>query len=155
MDEAQLQLDGFLAKFSPEVEALAQGLLEKMRRRVPGATIMVYDNYNALAIGFGSSHKVSRAVLSLAVYPRWVNLFFLHAAALPDPQGRLRGTGSKVRHVRVLTVEALDDPAIDALIGAAMAASEPPFDPGAEARLIVKSISARHRPRRPADASVS
>ena len=149
MADAQRQLDSFLAKFSPEVEALARELLAKMRRRLPGATIMVYDNYNALAIGFGPSDKVSRAVLSLAVYPRWVNLFFLHAAGLRDPEGLLKGEGSKVRHIRLTSSEAIDEPAIEALIAQAVARADPPFDPDAPGRLLIKSVLANQRARRP------
>jgi hypothetical protein len=152
MAEAQHQLDGFLAKFSPEVEALAHALLAKMRRRLPGATMMVYDNYNALAIGFGPSDKVSRAVLSLAVYPRWVNLFFLHAAGLSDPQALLKGEGNKVRHIRLTSPEAIDEPAVEALIAQAVARADPPFDLGAPDRLLIKAVSPNQRARRPAAA---
>jgi hypothetical protein len=150
MDQAQAQLDTFLAKFTPEVDALAHRLMARMRARIPGATIMVYDNYNALAIGFGPSDKVSKAVLSLAVFPRWVTLCFLFGAGLPDPHGLLKGAGSRVRHIRLHDEAALEDPRVDALIAEALERSEPPFDPAAEQRLIVKSISARQRPRRPA-----
>jgi hypothetical protein len=150
MDDAQGQLDGFIDKFTPEVAALARALLERMRARVPGATILVFDNYNALAIGFAPSSKSSQAILSLAVYPRWVNLFFLQGAALPDPHDLLKGEGSRVRHVRLQEAEAFDDPRIDALIGAALARAEPPIDPAAQERLLIKSALAKQRPRRPA-----
>jgi hypothetical protein len=146
--DTEAQLDGFIDKFAPETAALARALLARMRTRLPGATIMVYDNYNALAIGFGASDKVSRAVLSLAVYPRWVNLFFLHAAGLPDPHGLLKGGGSKVRHIRLFRPDAIDEPAVDALIAQAVEHSEPPFDPEGKERLIVRSVSARQRARR-------
>jgi hypothetical protein len=149
MDDAQSQLDAFLAKFTPEVDSLAHDLIARMRARLPGAAIIVYDNYNALAIGFGPSEKASHAILSLAVFPRWVTLCFLQGAGLPDPHGLLRGAGSRVRHVRLHDPAALDDPKIEALIEAAVARSEPPLDPAAEQRLVIKSISAKQRPRRP------
>jgi hypothetical protein len=149
MDDAQSQLDGFLAKFTPEVDSLAHALVARMRARLPGAAIIVYDNYNALAIGFGPTEKPSHAVLSLAVFPRWVTLCFLQGAGLPDPSGILRGDGSRVRHVRLHDSEALDDPPIEALIAEAVSRSEPPFDPAAGQRLVIKSISAKQRPRRP------
>ncbi|MFL6843515.1 MAG: hypothetical protein ACJ8ER_01375 [Allosphingosinicella sp.] len=148
MGDAQAQLDGFLAKFSPEVEAQAHDLVARMRARLPGATIMVYDNYNALAIGFGASGKVSRAVLSLAVFPRWVTLCFLFGAGLPDPHGLLSGKGSQVRHIRLADPALLDDPRVQALIDEAVARSEPPFDPAAKQELVIKSVSAKQRPRR-------
>jgi hypothetical protein len=150
MDDAQEQLDGFLDKFTPEVAASARADLAAMRARLPGATIIVYDNYNALAIGFGPSDKAGQAVLSLAVFPRWVTLCFLQGVGLPDPEGRLKGDGSRVRHIRLAGPETLADPYVDRLIAEAAARAEPPFDPAAEQRLIVKSISAKQRPRRPA-----
>jgi hypothetical protein len=150
MEDAQAQLDGFLDKFTPEVAASARANLAAMRVRLPGATILVYDNYNALAIGFGPSEKAGKAILSLAVFPRWVTLCFLQGASLPDPEGRLKGDGSRVRHIRLAGPETLADPYVDALISAALARAQPPIDPAAEQRLVIKSVSAKQRPRRPA-----
>jgi len=111
---------------------------------------MVYDNYNALAIGFGPNDKAGRAILSLAVMPRWVTLCFLYGVSLPDPHKLLNGSGSRVRHVRLHSAEAFDDPRIQDLIAAALDGCEPPIDPTREQQLIIKSISAKQRPRRPA-----
>ena len=149
--DAQSQLDSFIDKFTPEVAALTRDLLDRMKRRVPGATIMVYDNYNALAIGFGPSDKAGQAVLSLAVMPRWVTVCFLYGAGLPDPHGLLNGSGSRVRHVRLHSAEAFEDPRVQDLIEAALDRCEPPIDPSREQILIIKSISANQRPRRPKD----
>jgi Domain of unknown function (DU1801) len=146
--DAETQLHSFIDKYDPHVATLARILFEKMKARVPGATMMVYDNYNALAIGFGASGKVSRAVLSLAVFPRWVTLCFLFGAGLPDPHGLLNGKGSQVRHVRLRDPALLDDPRVQALIDEAVARSEPPFDPSREQELVIKSVSAKQRPRR-------
>ena len=149
--DPQAELDSFIDKFTPEVAALTRALLDKMKARVPGATIMVYDNYNALAIGFGPSDKAGQAVFSLAVMPRWVTLCFTWGVRLPDPHGLLNGGGNQVRHVRLHTPEAFDDPRIQDLIEAALERSEPPIDPTREQQLIIKSISAKQRPRRPKD----
>jgi hypothetical protein len=147
--DAQRQLDGFINKFTPEVAALASALLDKMMARVPGATILVYDNYNALAIGFGPSDRAGEAVLSLAVMPRWVTLCFLRGAGLPDPEHLLNGDGSRVRHIRLHAAEAFDEPGVQDLIGIALDRCEPPIDPARSQKLIIKSISAKQRPRRP------
>ena len=144
----QAQLDGFIDKFTPEVALLTRKLLDKMKARVPGATIMVYDNYNALAIGFGPSDRAGKAVLSLAVMPRWVTLCFLFGAGLPDPHRLLNGSGSRVRHVRLHAAEDFDDPRVQDLLAAALDRSEPPINPTREQQLIIKSISAKQRPRR-------
>jgi hypothetical protein len=151
MDDAQRQLDGFIDKFTPQVAALTRALLEKMKARIPGAQILVYDNYNALAIGFCRNDKAGQAILSLAVMPRWVTLCFLSGKGLSDPHHLLNGEGSRVRHVRLHTPEALDDPKIEALVAEALASTSWPIDPNEPQRLIIKSISAKQRPRRPKD----
>ena len=92
------QLNGFLAKYTPDVAKTAKAALVRMRRRLPGAIELVYDNTYALAIGFASTERTSSAVFSIAVFPRWVSLFFLQTGAhLSDPHGRLRGSGNQVR----------------------------------------------------------
>jgi hypothetical protein len=147
--EAQGQLDGFIEKFTPEVAALTRAVLAKAKARMPGATIIVYDNYNALALGFGRSEKAGEAILSLAVMPRWVTLCFFRGTSLPDPHGLLKGEGSRIRHVHLHAPEDFDDPRVQALIAAALDQTDWPLDPEAEPRLVIKSISAKQRPRRP------
>ena len=41
---AKVQLDSFLDKFTPEIAAAARRALARMRKLVPGAIEMVYDN---------------------------------------------------------------------------------------------------------------
>ena len=80
--------------------AEARSALARLRRLVPGAVELVYDNYNALVVGFGPSERPSEAILSLVAYPKWVTLCFLQdAPELPDPEGLLKGSGSSVRHI--------------------------------------------------------
>lgn len=147
--DAETEVDSFIDKFTPEVAALTRALLAKMKARLPGASILVYDNYNALAIGFGPNEKAGQAILSLAVMPRWVTLCFLWGVHLSDPHKLLNGTGSRVRHVRLHAPDALGDPRIDALIAEALEKADHPIDPAAPQVLIIKSISAKQRPRRP------
>jgi hypothetical protein len=149
MDDARRQLDSFIDKFTPHVAALTRALLAKMKARIPGAQILVYDNYNALAIGFARNDRAGQAILSLAVMPRWVTLCFLQGVSLSDPDKLVKGEGSRVRNVRLHRPDALDDPRIEALIAEALATTAWPIDPQEPQRLIIKSISAKQRPRRP------
>jgi len=143
------QLGFFLAKFEPRVAASARAALARLRKRLPGAIELVYDNYNALAIGFGPSDKASEVIFSIAVYPRWVSLFFLQGAKLPDPDKVLQGSGTKVRHIVLTEPNALEQPAVKKLMAQALASAQKPLDPKQRRRLIIKSISAKQRPRRP------
>jgi hypothetical protein len=141
------QLDTFIDRFVPEVAANARAAMAMVKARLPGATILVYDNYNALAIGFGATDKAGSIVCSLALYPRWVSLFLTHGPTLPDPAGLLEGEGGSVRHIK-LTGDRLDDPAVWALLEAAASRAKVPIDPASEERLVINSISAKQRPRR-------
>jgi hypothetical protein len=109
----------------------------------------VYDNYNALAIGFGPTERTSELVLSLTLYPRWVSLFFVKGADLPDPQKLLTGTGKAIRHVVLEDAARLDSPAVRELIADALQRAAPPLDSTRPGRIVIKSISAKQRPRRP------
>ncbi|NIJ64795.1 hypothetical protein FHR20_001726 [Sphingomonas leidyi] len=145
----EAQLEGFIARFTPEIANRVRAARAVLRERLPGATELVYDNYNALAIGYGAGGKTSDAVFSLAVYPRNLLLYFLPGVGLPDPEGLLQGEGRLGRYVCLREVALLDAPAVIALIAAALDRARRPLPPEG-GRTIVKSISARQRPRRPA-----
>ena len=148
--EAQAQLDGFIDKYEPELAADARRALNLLEARLPAARRLVYDNYNALVIAFGTSEKVRDIILSIALYPRYVTLFFLNGVGLPDPHGLLEGSGSQVRGVRLQPISRLEAPEVGALIDAAVAAASP-LPASGEGPLIIKSISAKQRPRWPKD----
>ena len=143
------QLDEFIARFMPEVARCARTALAKVRKLCPGATELVYDNYNALVIGFAPGERSSEAIFSIALYPRWVNFFFLQGRWLPDPAHLLQGNGSTVRHITLTTPAVLDRPEVRALINEAQLNARVAFDPGHPRKLIIRSISPKQRPRRP------
>ncbi len=142
------QLDSFIARYSPEVASVARKAFIWMRKKFPRANVLVYDNYNALAIGFGPTERASDAVFSIALFPRWVNLFFLQGAGLPDPNKLLKGSGKQARSIRLADVQVLDQPEVLALIDAEAERSGLP--PGAgSGNIVIKSISEKQRPRLP------
>jgi hypothetical protein len=142
------QLNSFLRKYSPEVARRARGCLAKMRKLTPGAIEIVYDNYNWLVIGFSPTERPSDAVFSIVLPPNHVTLCFLQGAELPDPKKLLRGSGNRVRNIRLESEKTLDKPDVRGLILAAHAFAKVQFDPKQKRRLIIKSISAKQRPRR-------
>jgi hypothetical protein len=145
----QQQLNSFLVKFTPEIEKRARRALVKMRKRLPNAIEFVYDNYNALVCGFGPNERPSDAILSIAIFPRKVSLCFLQGAKLPDPNKRLRGSGNVTRGMELESPDTLDDPQIRSLMDEALRRAKVRMNPGQERKLIVRSISAKQRPRRP------
>ena len=149
----QKQLASFLARYSPEIQKEGRAALRLMQRLVPGAVRLVYDNYNFLVVGYGPSEKASEAVVSLAFAPRWFNLCFLQdGPKLFDPHGLLRGSGKRVRNVKLTSARELSTPAVRALLSQSLARARVPINPRGRGRLVIKSISAKQRPRRPATA---
>jgi hypothetical protein len=151
--QAQAQLDSFLAKYDPEVETVARRALGKMRRLMPGAIEMVYDNYNWLVIGFSPTERPSEAIFSIVLPPGRVTLCFLQGAGLPDPAKRLVGSGNVVWNIRLFNAgepdaSVLDDPEVLALINVTLNRAKVPMPAGARRKLIIRAIAAKQRPRR-------
>jgi hypothetical protein len=147
---AEQQLDEFIGRYDPKIAALARKALAHMKKRLPGALVTVYDNYNALAIGFGPiTGKQSATPLSIALYPRWINLFFMFGVRLPDPHKLMKGAGARVRSIRLEGMDTLKDEAVDDLISAAVLDTGWKLDPKARGKLEIRMISKNQRPRRP------
>ncbi len=144
------QLAGFIDKYAPEIGTLARAAIDKMRTRLPGAIELVYDNYNALAVAFSPTERTSDVIVSITLYPRWVSLFFMRGAQLPDPQKLLKGTGKTVRHIVLEDAATLDKPAVRVLIAQAVERAAKPLDAKGQRRIVIKLISTRQRPRRTA-----
>jgi len=142
------QISSYLAKYDPTMCALANEARRWMRQRLPAASELVYDNYNALVFGYGPGDRASEAIFSLALYPRWLRLFFLHGATLHDPLGLLEGAGKQVRSIVVHAVSDLDKPEVRALITEAIERAAPTWPAGGVGETIIKSVSAKRRPRR-------
>jgi hypothetical protein len=153
-ESPELQLERFLAKYTPEIAGLAKAVLVKMRRRLPGAVEMVYDNYNALVIGFCPGERPSEAIFSIALYPRWINLFFLQGKGIRDPEKLLKGSGNRVRSIVLESAGTLDDPAVEDLIAEALERAAVPFDFTRKRKLMIRAIAEKQRPRRPAKPEV-
>jgi Domain of unknown function (DU1801) len=145
---AEQQLKGFIAKFEPANQALIRAVRRTVRRRMPTANEMVYDNYNFFVIGYGPTERPSDAIVSIAADANGVGLCFIHGAKLPDPKGVLLGSGKQTRFVRLPSAAALTQPPIATLLTAAVAQSPIPLPTRGRGRLIIRSVSAKQRPRR-------
>lgn len=149
MTTAQQHLDEFLQKYSSDMQKLGHSAITLLRKRLQGAICLVYDNYNSLAVGFGSDGKPSALPISIAFYPRWARLFFMYGAHLPDPDGLLEGKGPRIRSMRLKGIETLSDPAVDQLIAPAVLHAGWKPIPRAKGELIIQSVSPKQRPRQP------
>jgi hypothetical protein len=142
------QLDAMIDKFTPEMARYIREARAVMRALLPQATEYVYDNYNFFVLGYGPGERVSEATFSLACQAKGISLFFLRGTTLPDPARLLRGSGNKVRSIRLENAHTLLRPEVRDLMLAALTQSPVPLRPDAKHRLLIKSISSKQRPRR-------
>jgi len=148
MPTPEQQLAGFVAKFAPDVARVIRAARRRMRQRLPRAIELVYDNYNFFVIGYGPSERPSEAIFSLASQASGVSLCFLQGAGLPDPERRLRGGGTVVRSLRLESAATLDEPAVRALMAAALARAKVPMPAAGRHALVIRAVAAKQRPRR-------
>ena len=146
-EPAAKQLADFIAKFDPPIRKLARTCRALLRKRLPTAVELVYDNFQALAIGYSPTEQMADCILSLAIHPRDVSLSFFYGATLPDPNGILEGSGDQNRFVRLADAAALLRPDVEALIQAAIARSQAPLPSSGGGYTVIKSVSVRQRSR--------
>ena len=144
------QLAGFIARYEPEVAARVRACRAVLRKRFPTAMELVYDNYQFLVIGYSPTVRPSDCIVSLVVSPNGVALSFYYGALLPDPEGILLGSGKQNRFVRLDSPATLRLPALEALLRAATADAEAsaPLPDAGRGHLVIRSVSAKQRPRR-------
>lgn len=142
------QLAGFIAKYDPAVAKLARSTRSALQKRLPTANQLVYDNYQFLAIGFATTERASDSMVSLAVSPKGVSLCFIYGAMLPDPDRILLGSGNQTRSIKLEGAATLKKTEVERLIKAAIAQAKSPLPDKGKGTLIIKSISAKQRPRR-------
>src|SRR6476469_2439762 len=148
-DDAETRLQGFIDKFDPKHRTLIRAVRRKLRKRFPTATEMVYDNYNFFVIGYSPTERPSDAVVSIAAGANGVGLCFIQGARLPDPQKVLVGSGKQTRFIRLPAAAVLDRPEVKALLAAAVADAKTSFPLRGRVKLVIRSVSAKQRPRRP------
>ena len=147
-ESLEVRLNGFIDKFDSDVARLIRSVRKALRKRLPGAVELVYDNYNFFVIGFCASERPSDCLFSLAANSKGVGLSFYYGSTLPDPGKILLGSGNQNRFIRLESAATLDRPEVEALLSAAVAQSDVPLPATGRGKTIIRSISAKQRPRR-------
>jgi hypothetical protein len=147
-DNAEAQLRSFIEKFGPEDQKLIRAVRAAVRKRFPTANELVWDNYNFFVIGYSPTERPSDSIVSIAARANGIGLCFIHGASLPDPKKLLLGSGSQTRFIRLDSAKRLSHADVEALIAAAIDRNKTPLPAKGRGRLIIRSISAKQRPRR-------
>ncbi len=113
----------FLKPFPDNVKEITLWLREFVWDLYPDCNELVYDNYNALAIGFAPTDKAGDAFCSLAVYSKHVNFGFNRGSEIADRNKILNGKGSLYRHITIKDKKDLPEADIKKLLQEAYANS--------------------------------
>ena len=146
--DAEKQLMGFIDKFEPKNQALIRRTRKALRKQLPTANELAYDNYNFFVLCYCSTERPSDCIVSIAAGANGVGLSFYRGASLPDPHRILLGSGNQNRFIRIESAEMLARPEVEALIAAAVAQAKTSLPASGDGKLIIRSISAKQRPRR-------
>ena len=118
--DIEADVERLLAEHSPEQRAIEQALRATIRRELPEAVEQV-DFGNKL-IAFGRTMKMRGLLFAIIAHRVHVNLQLADGAGLPNAGGLIEGTGKRIRHVKIRSVEDASSPAVVAIIRAQLAA---------------------------------
>jgi hypothetical protein len=113
------EIDRFLEAYTPDIRDLTHQVRALIASVTPDADEYLKLGWKVIWYGFGPKMPDQFAV----VMPtrNHVGLGFAYGADLPDPKGKLEGTGKRMRHVKLRTAAEAADPAIAALLRAQVA----------------------------------
>ncbi|MCY4583769.1 MAG: DUF1801 domain-containing protein [Chloroflexi bacterium] len=111
--------DDLLGRWPEAVHPVAVALRETVFAAHPGACETVRLGYHAATYGVGP--RMTDSYAYIMPHARWVNLGLYQGAVLPDPEGLLEGTGARLRHVKVRTVEEAERLALKSVLSEALA----------------------------------
>jgi len=145
----EVRIAEFLAEYEPEVESQLRQARQLLRDRFPRGCELVFNTYNALVFGISPSERASESFISVAGYPRWVTLFFLHGASLDDPAGLLEGVGKQVRSLKLTSASIFSTPQVQALVTQAARPLSARLSAAPPLSTVIKVVATKRRARRP------
>ena len=135
------QFAELVSRFPPEIVALVERTLPKLRRALPGSYQIVYDYSNSVVVSFSMTERGYEAIVAVAIFPGWIKLYF--DKSIPDPKRLLEGSGGKVRSVTLEAASDLDRGDVHALLKAAIKHSGVTFPRTGSTRMIFKESKKR------------
>jgi len=121
MSETQFGTFEDLLKITPaELQPIVIRLKEIIQEIHPDTCEVVRLGDRAATFGVGPK-KMSEGYAYVLPHKKWVNLGFYKGALLADENGLLEGTGKKLRHIKIHTLEDANRPEVTELLKLALA----------------------------------
>ena len=148
---AEAQLSTLFAKFAPAHLRLIGAVRRSLRKRLPTAHEVVYEYRDFFVISFSPNERGYEGVLAIRASANGVKLYFNRGKELPDPAKLLQGSGKQTRSIDVEGASTLARPEVVRLIDEAIARNRVPFASAGRGSVVIRSASAKPRPRRRPD----
>ena len=121
---AESSVEGDIARLTADhpapIRAIEDALRVTIRSEFPEVDEQV-DFGNKL-IAYGRSMKMRDLLFAVIAHREHVNLQLADGVDLPDPTGVVEGTGKRIRHVKIRTLESANSSAVRDLIRAQLSA---------------------------------
>lgn len=140
------ELFEFMAPYAPHILELMLAVRERVLEVAPQATEILYDATYTVVFAYSYTHSHVQGFIHISVFAKHVNLGFNYGIDLDDPEGRLRGDGSQVRHVQIKSLEDADDPYYLNLIRDAEKKGIRPEEPLEPIQIVKVMKGAKRRP---------
>jgi hypothetical protein len=143
--EIPKDLTKFLKPYDRNVAETAFLLRDFVIGQHPDCNELIYDNYNAVAIGYSTTDRQKELYCHIAVYTKYVNIGFNMGTLLDDPKGLLKGTGNSIRHITVDNIAEFSEKYVRGLLKQAFKLSIDSLENGEQkvkGQSIIKSVSA-------------
>jgi hypothetical protein len=114
IEESLGTLEDVFGKASPTSLPLIKAAHAYLIELAPDAVVVPRLGEKSLAYGVGVK-KMSEAYCYLIPFKDYLNFGFYHGTAI-DVDGILEGTGAKIRHIKIRTLEDLKNPKLEKLV---------------------------------------
>ena len=134
----------FLQPYSEKNKELTLWLREFVWDLYPHCNELIYDNYNALGLGWSLTNRLLHTFCSIAVYENYLHFGFYWGSQISDPDKILLGKGNQYRYIKIENKADFPAAYITMLLKEAYAISLAKMDNQSQVmkgRTITKSIS--------------
>ena len=122
-----LAFDRHLDVTAPVVADIARALRRTVLEGFPDA-VEVFDAGDGILV-IGTGRSMRDFLFAIIPHKTHVNLQLADGVDLPNPDGRIEGTGKRIRHVKVRSIEDAGAPWVRAVVAAQLALRATPAGP--------------------------
>jgi hypothetical protein len=147
---AEAELRSLITKFAPARQRLVGAMRRWLRKRLPTAHEVVYEYHDFFVISYSPNEHGYDGVFAIRAGANGVRLYLNRGKGLPDPEKLLQGSGTQARWIHLEGASTLVHPAVVCLTDEAIARNRVPFARIGRGPVVIRSVSAKKRQRRPA-----